>query len=340
MATRAQKARLGVFLLVAGLAFGGTIVVMVGANLLTQEDTYFIRIDGSVSGIENGAQVRYNGILVGRVDGLEINPDNPSEVVITLSVKGGTPVTKDTVAVLNMQGITGLKYIELTGGDADSEVLEPGSDIPNGGSDFDVLSEKAMGIANKIEKLLDNLVVATSGENTEKLLAVISEAEATLVSVRTLLDDSRKDLGEVMDGVKIVTTDTSTLIKESTTLVTDVRRTLTSVEGSVAKIADWVSPNQLKALLAGVQKTVDEVHARVGPNELGKTIQKTNTLADESIKLVKDADVTLLRTRDDLRRSLDDLATSSENIAEFTQILVDNPSALISGRSESERALP
>jgi hypothetical protein len=44
--------------------------------------------------------------------------------------------------------------------------------------------------------------------------------------------------------------------------------------------------------------------------------------------------------RDDLRRALDDLATSSENIAELTQILVDNPSALISGRSERDRPLP
>jgi len=79
---------------------------------------------------------------------------------------------------------------------------------------------------------------------------------------------------------------------------------------------------------------------RTSKQELGRTIAFVTALTEESIKFVQDADVTLLRTRDDLRRALDELATSTENFAEFTQILVDNPSALISGRNEAVRALP
>ena len=56
--------------------------------------------------------------------------------------------------------------------------------------------------------------------------------------------------------------------------------------------------------------------------------------------MVTNVDVTLLRTRDDLRRLLDVLITGGENFADFAQILVDNPSALLSGRSEADRQLP
>ena len=331
--TKAQKARLGAFLLVSTALLVGTLAVLVGSSIFARHDTYTLVIEGSISGLEKGAQVRYNGIRVGRVETLEIAPDNPSAVLITLNLYQGTPVTEDTLAVVNMQGITGLKYIELTGGTADSVVLEPGSEIPSGGSDMDLLTEKAFGIATKIEKLLDNLVTITGGENVEKVTAVLTEAELTLRSVRHVVDNG----SEKFDGILGQTQKSMT---ELDGILVETRLLLGVTSTAIDRIGKWVDPRELARLMDNIDRTVDEIHARVSKEELGATIAAATVLSQESTKLIKDADVTLLRTRDDLRRSMDDLATSTENLAEFTQILVDNPSVLISGRGERDRALP
>ena len=46
------------------------------------------------------------------------------EIEVILEVKGGTPIKQDTVAILESQGITGLKYIDLVGGTKNSPLLK------------------------------------------------------------------------------------------------------------------------------------------------------------------------------------------------------------------------
>ena len=53
----------------------------------------------------------------------------PVPGVVPLSLQAGTPVTEDTVATLQMQGITGLKYIELQGGTNEARRLSPGDKV-------------------------------------------------------------------------------------------------------------------------------------------------------------------------------------------------------------------
>ena len=331
--TRAQGFRLGLFLTVSTTILVGTILALVGSSLLEQKDEYWLRIEGSAGGLERGAQVRYNGIRVGRVEEVGIDPDDPSFVKVKLALDPDTPITVDTVAVLNMQGITGLKYIELTGGSKDSERLEPGGEIKSGGSDFDLLTERAFAITEKIETLLDNLVTATGGEQITKLNAVLEEAEATMAALRVLIEDNQKKIDQILANAESTTAELSGLI-------VDARSTLVTTQSTIMRIAEWVDPRQIRALLNNLNKTLDEIKARASDQELGALLASSQQLTEETRTLVKNADVTLLRTRDDLRRALDELAMSTENLSEFTQILVDNPSALISGRNETDRALP
>jgi ABC-type transporter Mla subunit MlaD len=86
-------------------------------------------------------------------------------------------------------------------------------------------------------------------------------------------------------------------------------------------------------ILDSVNLLVENVSNRASDQELGQTIQSVN-------RLVSDTNVTVLRLRTDLQRVMRELETSVENINEFTQILVENPSVLISGRTEKERQLP
>jgi phospholipid/cholesterol/gamma-HCH transport system substrate-binding protein len=170
MITRAQKVRLGLFMTISTVLLVGTMVVLAGLELGRQRDTYTVRYTTSMSGLEPGSSVKYNGVRVGSVDALRINREDVAEVIVTLSLEHGTPVKKDTKAVVNMAGITGLKFIELSGGTSGSGFVEPGGEILGGESTLDKLTGRAEAIAEKAELLLNQLNKAVSDENRERVL--------------------------------------------------------------------------------------------------------------------------------------------------------------------------
>src|SRR5215813_9229438 len=74
---------------------------------------YEIYFDGSVSGLERGAAVRYLGVGVGRVQQMSIDPRDPGRVQVLVDIDSSTPISEKTLAELQLQGVTGLLYIDL-----------------------------------------------------------------------------------------------------------------------------------------------------------------------------------------------------------------------------------
>jgi len=128
--TRAQKGRLGFFLLFAAGLIAFIIVVKVGESLFDKRDAYHVRMPGSVGALDPGSAVTFNGIVVGRVQSVVIDPRDVGIVAIELSLADGTPIPEDTSATVAMRGITGMKYVELTGGTNSAKLRKPGEEIP------------------------------------------------------------------------------------------------------------------------------------------------------------------------------------------------------------------
>lgn len=78
-------------------------------------DRYYVFTKESVSGLSVNSTVKYQGVDVGRIKEIILNPDDPEEVRITLDILRDTPVKTDTVAILVTQGLTGLATLNLTG---------------------------------------------------------------------------------------------------------------------------------------------------------------------------------------------------------------------------------
>ena len=88
---------------------------------------YHIRFSEPVSGIARGSDVLFNGIKVGEVSALQLDPADPSAVLAAISIRADTPVRADTIAGLSHQGLTGAASIMLTGGTSDAGTLPPPS---------------------------------------------------------------------------------------------------------------------------------------------------------------------------------------------------------------------
>jgi phospholipid/cholesterol/gamma-HCH transport system substrate-binding protein len=115
MEIRAPYVIIGLFVLAAiGAVFGFVFWLHTTAGL-TARTVYLVRFENTVSGLLPGAAVLFNGIRVGEVTSLRLNPDEPRQILATIAVAPDTPVRPDTQAGLEFQGLTGVPIVALEG---------------------------------------------------------------------------------------------------------------------------------------------------------------------------------------------------------------------------------
>jgi phospholipid/cholesterol/gamma-HCH transport system substrate-binding protein len=159
---------------------------------LGQRAVYQIRYEKTVAGLLTGAAVLFNGIRVGEVTELAVNPDAPKEIIVTIAVKADTPVRPDTYVGLDFQGLTGVPIVVLEGrGNAPANwpagkipllVADPaaGQSMTQAARDalrrFDqILSENAEPLRNTLAGL--STFASALGRNSDKLDGIVTGIE-------------------------------------------------------------------------------------------------------------------------------------------------------------------
>jgi phospholipid/cholesterol/gamma-HCH transport system substrate-binding protein len=123
METRAPYALIGLFVLAAIGAVFGFVYWLNNVGGLGERLAYRVRFENSVSGMLVGAAVLFNGIRVGEVTDLKLDPDSPKRVLATIAVAPATPIRADTKAGIDFQGLTGVAVVTLQGGDPATPAL-------------------------------------------------------------------------------------------------------------------------------------------------------------------------------------------------------------------------
>jgi phospholipid/cholesterol/gamma-HCH transport system substrate-binding protein len=116
MEIRARYMQMGVFTLAVIAAGFGFVYWLNNAGGFRERAIYRVYFQTPVSGLLKGSAVLLNGIRVGEVTALELNPENPRRVQATIAVDRATPMRADTGVGLDFQGLTGVPVISLTGG--------------------------------------------------------------------------------------------------------------------------------------------------------------------------------------------------------------------------------
>lgn len=146
----------------------------VGLSGVTYQ-TYFVYMKESVSGLSKKAPVKYNGVEVGYVADISLCKANPNLVQLTLSIDQRVPIYTTTYAVLETQGLTGIAYVGLKGGNIASPRLVPTKNQPYpaiqaGPSLMFRLSEALNDISKSLKTVL-------SPENTKAFTATLKNLE-------------------------------------------------------------------------------------------------------------------------------------------------------------------
>ncbi|MEQ1752806.1 MAG: MlaD family protein [Micropepsaceae bacterium] len=173
-----------------------------------QYGVYDLRFEGSVSGLSKAADVLYNGIKVGEVTNLKLDPENPSYVLVRIQVERTTPVKTDSWASLETQGLTGVAAIQIAGGTKNGKKLvaldrEEYPMIKTQKSTFQKLFAGAPELINRGNAVLDRLTTFLSPTNEEKFGMTIQHVEqltANLAKASTKFDSIAANLDNIIAG--------------------------------------------------------------------------------------------------------------------------------------------
>lgn len=323
MVSTATKIRLGVFLLI-GLVLILAFVAIVAGNKLTQKwDSYYIVFQRQpVSGLQVGGTVNYQGVKVGQVHSIKIDPNDVEKIIVHINVEPGTPVKEDTEAVLALVGITGIKAIEIKGGSNQAANLKPGSQIKTGSTMLDDISDRALSIAEKLDLIANNIGEITGGQNQDNIARILSETSLLLADTRMNLGGTLASLNMIAENTAGVTAE---LGKNMDKLTDNLTGNLDLISRSAVRSLDSLNIN-LNNSLAQLTKE--------GNLLLSDTRYQVNRLGGQADSLVTSSAKSIASITTNINSSLDSinkLLTSKE----FAH-LVESLSSLSGQLSEAD----
>jgi len=221
METRANYALIGLFTLAVIAAGFGFVYWFHREGGLAERDTYRVVFDGPVSGLGTGAAVVFNGIRVGQVSGLSLNPDDPRQVVATIAVSQRAPVRADTTVTVEYQGLTGIAALALRGGAPGAPPLassngeppiikpQPGAtgNLMTSGRDVmqrleQILMENQKALAGTIKNL--ETFTAAMAKNTERIDHIMASAESAVAGIDSVVNGKDGKPGEVQEAIQSI----------------------------------------------------------------------------------------------------------------------------------------
>lgn len=249
METKAHHALVGffaVFLLAAGAFF---VLWLSQASFNQEEKVYDVVFDGPVRGLRPASEVRFNGIQVGEVTELGLNPDNPNQVIARVRIDAATPVKVDSIAQLEPQGLTGLAYLQISGGSSGAADLE----TRMGDRPARIFARQAQleGLVEGGETVIENAQITVaklnrllSDENIESFTNTMNSIETItnslaenddlverLYTAITSLEQAALDISEAAAGVEQFSSTTEAfLINEVTPMVNETEQASISVD--------------------------------------------------------------------------------------------------------------
>ncbi|GAF67925.1 unnamed protein product [marine sediment metagenome] len=317
MATKAQKVRLSVFLIISSSILLLFFLILVGNRLLKRMDTYYIIYeDISVTGLELGSAVKFHGVQVGRVAGLAVK--DAASIIVEIEVERGTPIKKDTEAVLSMVGITGLKFVELLGGTEESEQLPVGGTLIAGQSSFEIISGSAEIIMAKLEQVLNNLNEMTGPETSGSIINALKAFTSVSSELDTLLQENRIALTNTISDFDIV--------------MSNLITTTAKADSTMTAINSIIQTGSFRNTVENIDYITEKLSTQLDSLRLARTSAEFRELLNNTNKMVVNYDLIAARARDDILRSLRNLEETLDNLREVTDVIRENPSVLLRGR--------
>lgn len=248
METRANYATIGLFTLAVVVACFAFVYWLARYDESGNRKALRILIPGSVTGLATGSQVLFNGIRIGDVTSLRINPENPNQVEAMVSVDPNQPIKSDTRVTIGVQGLTGIASIEFRGGTATLPSIFDEDEIPT-------LTAQGSGLTEILQSAQDLLTKANS--TVDQLNTVIGDAQPALKQTLANVEKFTGALADNSDGVDDFLKNVSALSQQ----VGELSGSLQGLVGKADGILSAVDPAKVAATIEQVDRVTEKLSA-------------------------------------------------------------------------------
>jgi phospholipid/cholesterol/gamma-HCH transport system substrate-binding protein len=217
---------------------------------------YEVYFEGSVSGLERGAPVRYLGVDVGRVYTMRVDPRASDRVQVLVDIDSSAPVSEKTVAELSLQGVTGLLYMDLIQDTGTRRLTRPVPSekfpvIRSARSSFDVLLASlpdlvglASDVADRAARMLSDKNIASVSNALANIDKATSTLPQTLREVEVLVAELRDAASQVRSVAEQANGVISTAGPEVTAAMTRVREVAANLSSASGRLDKLVEENR------------------------------------------------------------------------------------------------
>ena len=281
--TLSKEVKIALLTIVSGTMLYTGFSFLKGRDAFSRTSFYHIYYT-NVDGLTPGNPVYINGLSVGQVKDMVLDPEKENKVNVTIQLEGKMPLTDSTRAKLVDGSLLGGKAIvlELKPG---SNVLEDGAVIPSykEPSLTEALVAKAQPVMEGLDKTIHNVNTILDAENQKKISHILSNLEETTVELKEVVRINKINLAVT----------TQNLGKLSTSLV-ETEKQLKPILKDLDAFSDSLKDARIKATVEQANQAIaqlNEVVTKVnkGQGSLGKLIN-SDSLHTHLDKTVKDLD--------------------------------------------------
>jgi len=315
MQAKREQVFVGLFVIVAVALLIATVFTLSGA--FAGPARHYHAKFHNAAGLERGSSVRYEGgPKIGRVEGVRIDPKDPTFMDMEFSVKDELPIKTDSrVAILSFSPL-GDNHLEIRAGSPAAPRAADGAVLPaDQYVGFNELTEQINKVMPQAQDLMANLNVR------------VNELSVTLKRVNDLLNDQNRA------NISASISDLQGMLREDRPVI---KSTLNNVNGASAKLTPML--DDLRKTSDQANETLKKIDAVIGDNreDLRASIKKLRESLDNVSILTRHLNQTVdinAETFDELLMNLRDV---SENLREFTDIIKTRPSELIRSTTPRE----
>ena len=299
MERRANYALVGAVTLALFVGLIAFVVWLAGFQFNKHYDVYDVLFIGPVRGISEGGEVHFNGIKVGDVTTLKLDPVDANHVIARIRLTAGVPIKSDSLATLEAQGITGVNYIQISGGTPGKPLLKtitPSGQIPVIRSQKSTLADLLAGGGVAVQRAVEAL------DRVNKLLSDdnIAAFSATLQDVKAVTDEARERRAILADAQKAIQ---------------DVDKTSQSIT-ELSQSANRLVNGDAKRSLANVAEAADELKkaSRDARDMIGKLQGPTTDFATNGLPQLTSTISSLQETAQSLNGLIGDVRKSPSSL--------------------------
>lgn len=196
---------------------------------------YVLEANTSVGGLGPGSEVQFEGVKIGVVRSIRIDPETHRSIRVKIAIKKQFPVPEGSYATAGSSSIVGPSVVTMHLGESDN-IIQTSRQNPATlklkESGISALMGKAQKIVGKAEQTLDAIQRVVSDKNVRRVtdtLGNIRKASARLVELEKSLQPAARQMPELIADVHATVTQAKALLAHADELVTAARAPLSAV---------------------------------------------------------------------------------------------------------------